>query len=100
MIITSVKWSSAARDAVLVNGTITIPYPIEPINDPTEIPTIADVDNWAQTNTIEAEDPVPTYTNAELVDLAGPVVVAFIKAYAQREGVSLQQIRDAIVAQM
>ena len=44
--------------------------------------------------------PKPEPTNAELVDMAGPVLVAFIKAYAKREGLTLVQVRDAIVGEM
>lgn len=39
-------------------------------------------------------------TNDELIDLAGPVMVAFLRAYAQREGLTLRQVRDAIIAEL
>lgn len=39
-------------------------------------------------------------TNDELIDLAGPVLVAFIKAFAKREGLTMQQIKAAILAEM
>lgn len=54
----------------------------------------------AEGNTIAPYVAPPVPTNAELVDMAGPVLVAFLKAYAEREGLTLAQIRDAIVAKM
>jgi len=57
------------------------------------------VQEWiAQGGTVDPAD--PPITNAELVDLAGPVLVAFLKAYAQREGITLAQLKNAIVAEM
>ena len=55
----------------------------------------------ADGNTIEpADPPLPPPTNEELIDMAGPVLVAFLKAFAKREGLTLQQIKAAIVAEM
>ena len=55
----------------------------------------------ARGNTIEPADPEPTPpTNAELVDALNPIVRAFFKVYAQREGVTMQQLKNAIVQEM
>jgi hypothetical protein len=44
--------------------------------------------------------PEPELTNEELIDQAGPVLVAFIKAFAKREGLTLAQVKAAIIAEM
>lgn len=50
---------------------------------------------------IEPADPPPTPpTDAELIDMAGPVLVAFIKAWARHQDIPLAQIKNAIVAEM
>ena len=79
----------------LVNGRYTVPD--NPDNRYYQF-----VQDWIdEGNTPEPADPPPTApTNQELIDMAGPVLVAFLRAYAQREGLTLQQVRDAIVANM
>ena len=95
MEISTVQWANAQHDAVIVNGQY-------------HVPVITDNRHWVAVeqwinggNMIASELPEPPPpTNAELVEMAGPVLLAFIKAYAQREGLTLAQVRDAIVANM
>jgi hypothetical protein len=54
----------------------------------------------ADGNSIDPYVPPVPLTNEELIDMAGEVMTAFLKAYANREGLTLQQIRDAILAEM
>jgi hypothetical protein len=54
----------------------------------------------AEGNEIAPYVPPPEPTNEELIDMAGPVLVAFIKAYAKREGLTLAQVRNALIAEM
>ena len=95
MEITTVKWATPDQRDVIVNGQYFVPQD-------------ADNRHWLKVlawqgegNAIEASDPEPPApTNAELVDMAGPVLIAFLKAYAEREGLTLAQIKNAIVAKM
>lgn len=93
--INTVKWTSPAHIGVVVNNQ----YFVE--NDPDSRNWML-VQEWVNSgNFITPEDPPPPPpTNEELVEMAGPVLIAFIKAYAQREGLTLIQVRDAIVAKM
>ena len=55
----------------------------------------------AEGNTADPVDtPLPPPTNDELIDMAGTVLVAFLRAYAKREGLTMKQIKSAIIAEM
>lgn len=60
------------------------------------------VQKWIDAGgTVDPVDPPPAPpTQDEEIDQMQAVFIAFLKAYAQREGVTLQQIRTAIKAQM
>ena len=93
--INTVKWASPEHGGVIVNDQYFVP------NDTNNRHWVK-VEAWVnEGNFITPEDPAPPPpTNQELVDMAGPVLLAFLKAYAAREGLTLAQIRNAVVAQM
>lgn len=95
MKITSIKYANSEHTAIIINGIEQVPYPVKTWH-------IRAIQKWLdEGNTIFPEDPpIPPLTNEQLIDLAGPVLIAFIKAFAKREGVSLQQIKNAILAEM
>lgn len=47
-----------------------------------------------------ADPPPPPPTADQKIDRAGEIFLAFLKAYAQREGLTLAQVRDAIKANL
>ena len=49
---------------------------------------------------LPADPPPPTPTADQKIDRVGEVFLAFLKAYAQREGMTLAQVRDAIKANL
>ncbi len=95
MDILTVQWTNSKHEAVIVNDGFIVP---RLRNNRHWILVEAWVDEG---NAIESELPdAPPPTNEELVGMAGPILTAFLKVYAQREGVTLTQIRDAIIARM
>ncbi len=49
---------------------------------------------------LPADPPPPPPTTDQKIDRAGEIFLAFLKAYAQREGLTLAQVRDAIKANL
>lgn len=93
--INTVKWTSPDHSGVVVNGIYFVP------NDDNNRYWDLVLAWINEGNFIQPEDPPPPPpTNEELVEMAGPILTAFFKAYAQREGITLIQLRDAIVAKM
>jgi hypothetical protein len=58
--------------------------------------------DWiAEGNTpLPIDPPPPPPTAAEKIDSAGEILNAFLKVYAQRESLTLAQVRDVIKAQL
>ena len=95
MKIVSAKYTNQDNTNILVNGQHPVPVALGNRY-------YHRVLDWVeQGGTIEAADPPPDPpTNSERIDLAGPILMAFLKAYADREGITLQQIKNAVIAEM
>lgn len=99
MNIESAKYTSEGNVAVVINGTV---HNVPAVDGNRHYKILMEwVAEDPEVNIIDPADPEPALpTDDEKIDSIDPILFAFLKAYAKREGVTMAQLKTAIKAEL